>query len=162
MPRFRLLIEYNGTRYSGWQVQRNARTVQGDLIDAVQKVTGRRDRLEVYGAGRTDAGVHAIGQVAHLDVATNLPPNTLLTRLNEALPADINILDVRTVSHRFHARHDAVARSYIYQISRRRTAFAKTLVWWVKEDLDVLRMREAPEALRWPDPVQPEAREPPD
>ena len=108
MPRFRLLIEYNGTRYSGWQMQRNARTVQGDLIEAVQKVTGRRDRLEVYGAGRTDAGVHALGQVAHLDVATTLPPATLLARLNEALPADINVLDVRTVGHRFHARHDAV------------------------------------------------------
>ena len=95
MPRFRLQIEYNGTRYSGWQIQRNARTVQGDLLEAVQKVTGRRDRIELYGAGRTDAGVHALGQVAHLDVATTLPPATLLNRLNEALPADINLLDVR-------------------------------------------------------------------
>ena len=141
MPRFRLLLEYNGTRYSGWQVQRNARTVQGDLIEAVQKVTGRRDRLEVYGAGRTDAGVHALGQVAHLDVATTLPPATLLARLNEALPADINVLDVRTVGHRFHARHDAVARRYVYQVSRRRTAFSKPFVWWVRERLDVEAMR---------------------
>jgi tRNA pseudouridine38-40 synthase len=141
MPRFRLLLEYNGTRYSGWQVQRNARTVQGELIDAVQKVTGRRDRLEVYGAGRTDAGVHALGQVAHLDVATTLPPNTLQLRLNEALPSDINVLEVRTVGHRFHARHDAVARRYLYQVSRRRTAFAKPFVWWVRERLDVDAMR---------------------
>lgn len=143
MPRFRLLLEYNGTRYSGWQVQRNARTVQGELIDAVQRVTGRRDRLEVYGAGRTDAGVHALGQVAHLDVATNLPPATLHLRLNEALPADINILDVRTVGHRFHARHDAVGRRYVYQVSRRRTAFAKPFVWWVRERLDLEAMRRA-------------------
>jgi len=141
MPRFRLLIEYNGTRYSGWQVQRNARTVQGELIEAAQSVTGRRDRLEVYGAGRTDAGVHALGQVAHLDVATTLPPATLLARLNEALPADINILDLRPASHRFHARHDAVARRYLYQVSRRRTAFAKPFVWWVRERLDVEAMR---------------------
>ena len=147
MPRFRLLIEYNGTRYSGWQVQRNARTVQGDLIEAAQKVTGRRDRLEVYGAGRTDAGVHAIGQVAHLDVATNLPPATLLTRLNEALPADINVLDVRTAHHRFHARHDAVARRYVYQISRRRTAFSKPFVWWVRDPLDLDAMRRAASAF---------------
>ncbi|HTV02176.1 MAG TPA: tRNA pseudouridine(38-40) synthase TruA [Luteitalea sp.] len=143
MPRFRLLIEYNGSRYSGWQVQRNARTVQGDLLEAVQKVTARRDRIEVYGAGRTDAGVHALGQVAHLDVATNLPPTTLLTRLNEALPADINILDVRVAHHRFHARHDAVARRYVYQVSRRRTAFAKPFVWWVRDRLDVDAMRRA-------------------
>lgn len=141
MPRFRLLIEYNGTRYSGWQVQRNARTVQGDLIEAVQKVTGRRDRLEVYGAGRTDAGVHALGQVAHLDVATTLPPNTLLARLNDALPTDVNVLDLRKVGHRFHARHDAIGRRYVYQVSRRRTAFAKPFVWWVRERLDVDAMR---------------------
>ena len=143
MPRFRLLIEYNGSRYSGWQVQRNARTVQGDLLEAVQKVTARRDRVEVYGAGRTDAGVHALGQVAHLDVATNLAPTTLLMRLNEALPADINILDVRVAHHRFHARHDAVARRYVYQVSRRRTAFAKPFVWWVRERLDVEAIRRA-------------------
>ena len=141
MPRFRLLIEYNGARYSGWQVQRNARTVQGDLIDAIAKVTGRRDRLEVYGAGRTDAGVHAIGQVAHLDVATTLPPATLRTRINEALPADVNVLDLRTVGHRFHARHDAIGRRYVYQVSRRRTAFAKPFVWWVRDRLDVDAMR---------------------
>lgn len=147
MPRFRLLIEYNGTRYSGWQVQRNARTVQGDLIEAVQKVTGRRDRLEVYGAGRTDAGVHALGQVAHLDVATNLPPVTLRHRLNEALPADINVLDVRVVGHRFHARHDAVARRYLYQVSRRRTAFVKPFVWWVRDPIDVEAMRRGAAAF---------------
>jgi len=147
MPRFRLLIEYNGTRYSGWQVQRNARTVQGELIDAAQKVTGRRDRLEVYGAGRTDAGVHALGQVAHLDVATTLPPTTLLARLNDALPADVNILDLRVVSHRFHARHDATARRYVYQVSRRRTAFAKPFVWWVRERLDVQAMRRGADAF---------------
>ena len=141
MPRFRLLIEYNGARYAGWQVQRNARTVQGDLIDAIAKVTGRRDRLEVYGAGRTDAGVHALGQVAHLDVATTLPPGTLRTRINEALPADINVLDLRTVGHRFHARHDAIGRRYVYQVSRRRTAFAKRFVWWVSDRLDVDAMR---------------------
>lgn len=143
MPRFRLLIEYNGTRYSGWQVQRNARTVQGELLEAVQTVTGRRDRIEVYGAGRTDAGVHALGQVAHLDVATTLPPATLLARLNETLPADINVLDVRTAHHRFHARHDAIARRYVYQVSRRRTAFSKPFVWWVRDTLEVEAMRRA-------------------
>ena len=142
MPRLKLTIEYAGTRYSGWQIQKNARTVQGEIDRAVRTVTGRKD-FELYGSGRTDAGVHAAGQVAHLDVSTTLPPESLRRRLNDELPADINILSAVQVPHRFHARHHASARRYVYQISRRRTAFAKAYVWWVKEPLDVQRMRAA-------------------
>jgi tRNA pseudouridine38-40 synthase len=142
MPRFKLTVEYAGTRYSGWQIQKNARTVQGELDRAIREVTGRRE-LELYGSGRTDAGVHALAQVAHLDVATALPPDTLRRRVNDELPADINVLDVTRVPHRFHARHDAVGRRYLYQIARRRTAFAKPFVWWIKEPLDVATMRRA-------------------
>src|SRR5579872_3863544 len=133
VPRFTLTIEYAGTRYSGWQIQKNARTVQGEIERAVREVTGRKD-FELYGSGRTDAGVHAVAQVAHLDVATATPPEPLRRRLNDELPADINILAAAVVPHRFHARHDAVARRYVYQIARRRTAFSKPFVWWVKED----------------------------
>ena len=147
MPRFKLTIEYAGTRYSGWQIQKNAKTVQGEIDRAARSVTGRGD-FELYGSGRTDAGVHALAQVAHLDVATNLPAETLRRRLNEELPADINILGATVVPHRFHARHDAVARRYLYQIAKRRTAFAKPFVWWVKEPLDVELMREAARAFR--------------
>jgi tRNA pseudouridine38-40 synthase len=146
VPRFKLTIEYAGTRYSGWQIQKNAKTVQGEIDRAVRTVTGRKD-FELYGSGRTDAGVHALGQVAHLDVSTNLPPESLRRRLNDELPADINILAATQVPHRFHARHHAVARRYLYQIARRRTAFAKAYVWWVKEPLDVDRMREAARAF---------------
>jgi tRNA pseudouridine38-40 synthase len=144
--RFKLTIEYAGTRYSGWQIQKNARTVQGEIDRAARTVTSRND-FELYGSGRTDAGVHALAQVAHLDVATSLPAETLVRRLNDELPADINILGVEPVPHRFHARHDAVARRYLYQIARRRTAFAKPYVWWVKEPLDVARMRRAAPAF---------------
>lgn len=140
--RFKLVIEYAGTRYSGWQVQKNARTVQGELERAIRDGAGI-PRFELYGSGRTDAGVHALAQVAHLDTDTAVPPETLRRRVNDALPADINILRVDKVNRRFHARHDARGRSYIYQIARRRTAFAKPYVWWVKEDLDVARMRDA-------------------
>ena len=140
--RFRMTIEYAGTRYSGWQIQKNARTVQGEIERAVREATGAKE-LEIYGSGRTDAGVHALAQVAHLEVHTTLPPETLRRRVNDALPSDINVLRIEKVRHRFHARHDAVARSYIYQLSRRRSAFAKSYVWWVKEDLDLARMREA-------------------
>jgi tRNA pseudouridine38-40 synthase len=142
MPRFKLTIEYAGTRYSGWQIQKNARTVQGEIDQAARKVTGRQD-FELYGSGRTDAGVHALAQVAHLDVSTNLPPETLRRRLNDELPADINILAAVVVPHRFHARHDAVARRYLYQVATRRTAFAKPFVWWVKEPIDLTRVRRA-------------------
>src|SRR6266702_3813944 len=142
MARFRLSVEYVGTRYRGCQVQKNARTVQGELNDAVREVSGRAD-FETYGSGRTDAGVHALDQVAHLDLETRLAPETLRRALNEALPADINVLAAEKVTRQFHARHGALARSYLYQISRRRTAFAKPFVWWLKDPLDAARMREA-------------------
>jgi len=141
MPRFKLAIEYAGTRYRGWQIQKNARTVQGEIDRAVRAALAT-DRFELYGAGRTDAGVHALGQVAHLDVAARMPPEALRRRLNDELPADIHVIDVEPVPRGFHARHDAVARTYLYQISRRRTAFAKPFVWWVREPLDLGAMRQ--------------------
>jgi len=146
VPRFKLTIEYAGTRYSGWQIQKNARTVQGEIDRAVRAVTKRKD-FELYGSGRTDAGVHALAQVAHLDVVTPLPPVTLRQRLNDELPPDINVLAAEVVPHRFHARRDAVARRYLYQIARRRTAFAKPFVWWVKDPIDVEPMRRAAAAF---------------
>ena len=142
MPRFKLLIEYAGTRYSGWQIQKNARTVQGEIDRAVATATGRRE-FELYGSGRTDAGVHALAQVAHLDVYTTLAPELLRRKINDELPADIHIRSIDKAPHRFHARHDARSRSYLYQISRRRTAFAKPFVWWIREPLNVSSMRSA-------------------
>jgi tRNA pseudouridine38-40 synthase len=142
MPRYRLTIEYAGTRYSGWQVQKNARTVQGEILRAVREATGA-SAPDLQGSGRTDAGVHALQQVAHLDIPKAVNPELLRRQVNDVLPADINVLDIVPVPHRFHARHDAVSRSYVYQVARRRTAFAKPFVWWVKEDLDVRSMREA-------------------
>ena len=138
--RFKVTIEYAGTRYSGWQIQKNARTIQGELERAIQEVTGVPE-FEVYGSGRTDAGVHALRQVAHLDIDSTMPPETLRRLINDSLPSDINVLRMEKVRRTFHARHDAVARSYIYQIARRRTAFAKPFVWWVKEELDLEAMR---------------------
>jgi tRNA pseudouridine38-40 synthase len=140
--RFKLTVEYAGTRYSGWQIQKNARTVQGELERVIRDIANTAD-YELYGSGRTDAGVHALAQVAHLDIQTTLPPDTLRRRINDALPSDINVLRIERVRHRFHARHNAVARSYLYQISRRRTAFAKAFVWWVKEELNIEAMRAA-------------------
>jgi tRNA pseudouridine38-40 synthase len=147
MARFKLLLEYCGTRYSGWQMQTNARTVQGELRRAVSKVTKKRD-VEIYGSGRTDAGVHALGQVAHLDVDTKLSPGALRLAINDELPPDIHVISLDRASTRFHARHDAVGRSYLYQISRRRTAFGKAFVWWIKDELSVQRMMQAASLFR--------------
>src|SRR3954462_5035918 len=136
MPRLTLLIEYAGARYSGWQIQKNARTVQGEIDRAIREVSRRRE-FELYGSGRTDAGVHALAQVAHLELYPTVPPESLRRKLNDELPSDIHIRAIDAVPHRFHARHDAVSRCYLYQISRRRTAFGKPLVWWIREPLDI-------------------------
>jgi tRNA pseudouridine38-40 synthase len=144
MARFKVFIEYAGTKYSGWQIQKNARTVQGELTRVIAEVTGQ-NQFELYGSGRTDAGVHALEQIAHLDIITAIPAETLRRRVNDALPSDIHILKMELTQRKFHARHDAVSRSYLYQISRRRTAFAKHFVWWVRGDLDVAKMRATAE-----------------
>lgn len=142
MPRYKLTLEYEGTRYSGWQRQINARTVQGALDEAV-RVVCKTTSYELYGAGRTDAGVHALHQVAHLEVKNMLTPEVLRYRLNDELPADINIVAIERAHPAFHARHDATSRSYLYQISRRRTAFGKRYVWWVKDKLDAAAIAAA-------------------
>lgn len=142
MPRYKLTIEYAGSRYSGWQKQKNARTVQGEIERAIGELT-RDKTFEFMGSGRTDAGVHALRQVAHLDIRKPMPAESIRRGINDGLPADIHILSVDTVPHRFHARHSAVARSYVYQIARRRSAFAKPFVWWVKDSLDLGAMRAA-------------------
>ena len=141
MRNIRLLIEYEGTRYAGWQVQPAARTVAGDLLGAVRAVLNETPVL--IGAGRTDQGVHAEGQVANFFTRTALPAGALVAPLNDALPADINILRADEAPMEFHARHDAVARRYRYQIATRRSAFFKRLIWWIKEPLDVAAMQRA-------------------
>ena len=141
MQRYRITLEYDGTRYAGWQVQQNAKSVQGALITACENAFG--DVGQVMGSGRTDAGVHALEQVAHVDLPPGLQTRKVIHGLNDNLPADINVRAAAAVDRRFHARHDAKGRSYLYQIATSRTAFAKPYVWWVRDELDVGRMRRA-------------------
>jgi tRNA pseudouridine38-40 synthase len=146
---FRLLVEYDGSRFQGWQKQsarqttEGVRTVAGSLEHAIREAGLRLVRLG--GAGRTDAGVHALGQVAHLHLeGRGAPrPGELRRLLDAALPQDIAIRDVQPCPQRFHARHDALDRTYLYQISRRRSAFAKPWIWWVKRSLDLDRLTQA-------------------
>jgi tRNA pseudouridine38-40 synthase len=141
MPKYKMTLEYDGTNYQGWQGQENAKTLQGLLIKAAEKLL--LGKADIQGAGRTDAGVHALGQVAHLTTDKNLPPKKLREGLNDLLPASINIIRVEEVHPEFHARHDAVLRTYIYVVSKRRTAFGKKYVWWVKDRLEKKLMEEA-------------------
>ena len=145
MPTYKLTLEYEGTRYSGWQAQGNTqKTVQGHLLRVARDVLGE---VDVGGAGRTDAGVHASGQVAHLRTRKAIDPLQLTRKLNDLLPHDINILDAVRARDNFHARHDAESRVYLYQIATRRTAFAKPFVWWIKDRLDADAMQKSASAV---------------
>jgi len=146
MATWKLTVEYDGTRYYGWQEQRNARTIAGELRAAAEALLSRP--VEITGAGRTDAGVHALGQVARLRADGRQKRVELLHELNDRLPPDINVLRVEEVRSGFDPRRETVARYYLYQISQRRTAFAKRFVWWVKDSLDHSKMREAAGSLQ--------------
>jgi tRNA pseudouridine38-40 synthase len=142
VPAWKLILEYDGTRYRGWQVQKNTdKTVQGVLLRAAREVLG--EDVSAGGAGRTDAGVHALAQVAHVKARRNVAPAELQWDLNERLPSDVNVLSVASAPPTFHARHDAKSRTYLYRISRRRTAFDKRFVWWVRDRLDFDAMARA-------------------
>ena len=146
---FRLLIEYDGSRFQGWQKQGASQTREGvrTVAGSIEHVIHDAGLRLIYlgGAGRTDAGVHALGQVAHLHLESKEAPRPgeLRRIFDGALPQDIAIRDVRSCPPRFHARHDAMDRTYLYQISRRRSAFGKPWIWWVKRNLDLDRLSHA-------------------
>ncbi|MFA4924271.1 MAG: tRNA pseudouridine(38-40) synthase TruA [Ignavibacteriaceae bacterium] len=142
MSKFKMFIEYDGTRYSGWQKQRDSKTVQGTLQRFAEDIFNSRE-VDIQGAGRTDAGVHALCQVAHLEARTMLSPEIIRMKFNDLLPYDINVLEVEKAPNQFHARKDVELRSYLYQISKRRTAFGKQFVWWIKDKLDTKKMKSA-------------------
>jgi len=147
--KYKIYLEYNGTNYAGWQQQKNAKTVQGTLIDTIKEIfkksKGESKYIDLQGSGRTDRGVHAIEQVAHLECETMLAPEILKQKMNDILSSDINILEIEKTYERFHARHSAQSRQYLYVISKRRTAFEKRYVWWIKDKLNVEHMQEAGE-----------------
>ncbi len=145
MPTWKLTLEYDGTRYHGWQEQPHMKTVMGELRKAAEDYF--KSSVELSGAGRTDAGVHALAQVARLRTHKGMSAGELLKALNERLASDICLTRVEETRQNFHARHDARARYYVYQISVRRSAFAKKYVWWIKDQLDVDAMRQATRCL---------------
>lgn len=148
MPRYRMTIEYDGTDYSGWQSQENANGVQDYIEAAIFAFTGARVRL--HGAGRTDAGVHALGQVCHFDIDRPLKTDTIRDAGNVHLrPHPITIVDVEEVPESFDARFSARKRHYLYRVFCRRAppTLKRNLVWHVKAPLDVDAMAEAAKVL---------------
>jgi len=148
MPVFRFVLEYDGTDFAGWQRQREGeRTVQGVLEDALARVVGVR--AAVIGAGRTDAGVHAEGQVASAELETVLAPETLARALNARLPCDVAVLEATLAPPGFHARYDARAKVYRYSIwnSRQPSPLRQRRFLTVRAPLDVEAMREAAQHL---------------
>lgn len=153
MPRYRITIEYDGTPFSGWQTQPSGRTVQGVLEQAIFRFSGQYVRIK--GAGRTDAGVHAIGQVAHFDLAPDkkdLPwqPFRIRDAMNFHLrPDPAVVLDCQSVDDSFDARFSAIARHYVYRILDRRAPpmLDRDRVWWLTQSLDAAAMEDAAHAL---------------
>ena len=148
MPRYKLTIEYDGTPFAGWQIQANGPSVQGELARAIEGLSG--ERAIPRGAGRTDAGVHARGQVAHFDLERSYPPETVRDALNFHLrPAPIAILSCDIVTEHFDARFSAKARHYLYRIVNRRARLAldRDRAWQVPVPLDAAPMQEAAQHL---------------
>jgi tRNA pseudouridine38-40 synthase len=148
MPRYRILIEYDGTPFNGWQRQAHGASVQGALEEALYRFCGEEAR--VRGAGRTDSGVHALGQVAHFDLQRSWEPFKVREALNFHLkPAPIVALDCALAADDFDARYSATARHYRYRISSRRAppALDRDRVWWLPIPLDAGAMGRAAQAL---------------
>lgn len=147
MPKFVVGIEYNGTRYHGWQHQEGCRTIQHELELALSKVAD--EPIEIHAAGRTDKGVHAIGQVGHFTSSADRPLKSWLLGTNTNLPSDIAIRWVREANEDFHARYSAMARRYHYVIFNRpvRSALYPKRMTWHYRHLDAYKMHEAGQHL---------------
>lgn len=146
MRNFKLVIEYDGTNYQGWQIQnyksRKIKTIQGEIEKVLEKIFG--NKIKLIGSGRTDRGVHALGQVANFKCVTRLKPREICNALNSYLPSDIRILSVKEVEENFHSRFSAKAKVYRYLIlnSKIPSVFYRNYVWWIKENLDFQAMRK--------------------
>ncbi|MHB8908190.1 MAG: tRNA pseudouridine(38-40) synthase TruA [Syntrophales bacterium] len=143
MRNIRLIIEYDGGAYCGWQRQENGLSVQQVLEECIGRMTG--EAIRVIASGRTDAGVHALGQVAHFRTVSLLGERNLLMGINSLLPPDIVVREVCEVPDSFHARFDAVSKVYLYRICNRpvRSALERNTAWFIWEPLDMAKMAEA-------------------
>ncbi len=147
MRNIKLLIEYDGTNYQGWQIQPKGPTVQGILEEKIGLLTGQP--VQLFGSGRTDSGVHALGQVAHFKTQNPMNVRTIQRGLNSLLPRDIVIQRAEEVGEGFHARKHSKSKIYEYRILNRnlRSAFHRGYVWHIPQKLDLAEMKKATQSL---------------
>lgn len=138
MKNYKLTIQYDGTNYSGWQIQKNVKTVQQTLSDAIKKLL--KCEINLIGSGRTDAGVHAIGQVANFRTESEIDVYRFKYSLNAILPDDICVSEMIETDYNFHARFDAKKRSYIYQIIQNKSPFYKNYAYFYPQKIDIERL----------------------
>ena len=148
MRNFKILVQYDGTRYKGWQVQKSTdMTIQGKLQSVLSELAGHP--VEVIGSGRTDAGVHALGQVANFHIREDLSKDEIFEYLNRYLPMDIAVTNITEVDERFHARYNAIEKTYVYRIhtSKIPNVFERKYVYTYLEKLDIDAMQRAAEQM---------------
>src|SRR4030042_1121484 len=147
MRNIKLLIEYDGTNYQGWQVQPKGPTIQGVLEEKIGLLTG--EPVQLFGSGRTDSGVHALGQVAHFKTQSQMDIHTIQRALNSLLPHDIVIQKAEEVDEGFHARKHSKSKIYEYRILNRniRSAFHRGYVWHIPQELNLTEMKKATKIL---------------
>ncbi len=148
MRNIALTMEYDGTHFAGWQIQKNDRTVQGEIEKVLSTIC--RDKIKVVGSGRTDSGVHALGQVAHFKTACSMSLSDFLKALNALLPKDVSILKVREVQSRFHAQYNVKSKTYRYAILNRpvRSALNRQYSYYVPFRLNLPLMRREAQLLK--------------
>lgn len=145
---FKIIVQYDGSRYKGWQVQNSTdMTIQGKIQNVLSEMTGQE--IEVIGSGRTDAGVHAYGQVANFHVPEHFEAEEIIAYLNQYLPMDIAVISVEEVEERFHARFHAISKTYVYRIHRSSipNVFERKFMYTYTEKLNVSAMRDAAKLL---------------
>ena len=141
MQRYKIIIQYDGSSFSGWQLQKNKKTVQGEIENALSIISGLKDRIVVHGAGRTDSGVHAYGQVAHFDLNTNLKSFDLCNAINFNTSQDCKIMSIEKVASDFESRFDAKKRWYRYQIYLGSSLLYKNQAWIIN-NVDIKMLKE--------------------
>lgn len=140
MKNYKLIIQYDGTSYSGWQIQKNCETVQQKISDTLKLLL--KEDINLLGSGRTDTGVHAFGQVANFRTEQDLNEYKFIYQVNSILPKDIAVLSMKEVDLNFHARFDAKRRSYLYLISRKKSPFISKYSYFSIQDFNILHLNE--------------------
>ncbi|WP_421774246.1 tRNA pseudouridine(38-40) synthase TruA [Gracilimonas sp.] len=146
MPRYKLTIEYDGTDFSGWQIQPNAPTVEQTIEDAFSTIL--QTDIDLIGQGRTDAGVHATGQTAHVDLPEDIEPEDLIYKANKLIGKEIQVIRVEEVADDFHSRFDATGRQYEYTITKRWMPLKERYSWQLNQPIDYAKLEECAALLK--------------